>query len=105
MSVSLQQMCCDHVNYDINVRCWLCLSEVLVSSAKADLTLQDAHRNTALHLACSKVPNTRSHTSNTSSTVHQSSPAARHTTGTQTQACKEHKTVPPARWMKEPRFQ
>ncbi len=65
MSVSLQQMCCDHVNYDINVRCWLCLSEVLVSSAKADLTLQDAHRNTALHLACSKVPNTRSHTSNT----------------------------------------
>ncbi|KTG33482.1 hypothetical protein cypCar_00041820 [Cyprinus carpio] len=28
--------------------------EVLVSSAKADLTLQDAHRNTALHLACSK---------------------------------------------------
>uniref|UniRef100_A0A671RXH9 Serine/threonine-protein phosphatase 6 regulatory ankyrin repeat subunit A-like n=1 Tax=Sinocyclocheilus anshuiensis TaxID=1608454 RepID=A0A671RXH9_9TELE len=28
--------------------------EVLVSSAKADMTLQDAHRNTALHLACSK---------------------------------------------------
>ncbi|XP_071368602.1 serine/threonine-protein phosphatase 6 regulatory ankyrin repeat subunit A, partial [Centroberyx affinis] len=28
--------------------------EVLVSSAKADLTLQDNHRNTALHLACSK---------------------------------------------------
>lgn len=26
-----------------------------MSSAKADLTLQDAHRNTALHLACSKV--------------------------------------------------
>uniref|UniRef100_A0A8C1B9J1 Ankyrin repeat domain 28b n=1 Tax=Cyprinus carpio carpio TaxID=630221 RepID=A0A8C1B9J1_CYPCA len=36
--------------------------EVLVSSAKADLTLQDAHRNTALHLACSKVPNTHTHT-------------------------------------------
>ena len=31
------------------------VAEVLVSSAKADLTLQDAHRNTALHLACSKV--------------------------------------------------
>lgn len=28
--------------------------EVLVSSAKADLTLQDKERNTALHLACSK---------------------------------------------------
>uniref|UniRef100_A0A8C4HHT0 Ankyrin repeat domain 28b n=1 Tax=Dicentrarchus labrax TaxID=13489 RepID=A0A8C4HHT0_DICLA len=28
--------------------------EVLVSSAKADLTLQDAVKNTALHLACSK---------------------------------------------------
>uniref|UniRef100_A0A667YM70 Uncharacterized protein n=1 Tax=Myripristis murdjan TaxID=586833 RepID=A0A667YM70_9TELE len=28
--------------------------EVLVSSAKADLTLQDNSRNTALHLACSK---------------------------------------------------
>uniref|UniRef100_A0A3Q0SID9 Ankyrin repeat domain 28 n=1 Tax=Amphilophus citrinellus TaxID=61819 RepID=A0A3Q0SID9_AMPCI len=28
--------------------------EVLVSSAKADLTLQDAAKNTALHLACSK---------------------------------------------------
>ncbi len=36
----------------------LCLAEVLVSSAKADLTLQDANKNTALHLACSKVPNT-----------------------------------------------
>lgn len=34
------------------------LSEVLVSSAKADLTLQDANKNTALHLACSKVRNT-----------------------------------------------
>lgn len=33
----------------------LCLAEVLVSSAKADLTLQDANKNTALHLACSKV--------------------------------------------------
>lgn len=32
----------------------LCL-ELLVSSAKADLTLQDAVKNTALHLACSKV--------------------------------------------------
>lgn len=31
------------------------MAEVLVSSAKADLTLQDTHRNTALHLACSKV--------------------------------------------------
>lgn len=31
------------------------LSELLVSSAKADLTLQDANKNTALHLACSKV--------------------------------------------------
>lgn len=30
-------------------------SELLVSSAKADLTLQDAVKNTALHLACSKV--------------------------------------------------
>ena len=29
--------------------------EVLVSSAKADLTLQDTNKNTALHLACSKV--------------------------------------------------
>lgn len=29
--------------------------ELLVSSAKADLTLQDAAKNTALHLACSKV--------------------------------------------------
>ncbi|MBN3314346.1 ANR28 phosphatase, partial [Atractosteus spatula] len=29
--------------------------EVLVSSAKADLTLQDSNKNTALHLACSKV--------------------------------------------------
>lgn len=29
--------------------------EVLVSSAKADLTLQDNSKNTALHLACSKV--------------------------------------------------
>lgn len=29
--------------------------EVLVSSAKADLTLQDSSKNTALHLACSKV--------------------------------------------------
>uniref|UniRef100_A0A671ULL1 Ankyrin repeat domain 28 n=1 Tax=Sparus aurata TaxID=8175 RepID=A0A671ULL1_SPAAU len=29
-------------------------SELLVSSAKADLTLQDAVKNTALHLACSK---------------------------------------------------
>ncbi|GAA6099008.1 serine/threonine-protein phosphatase 6 regulatory ankyrin repeat subunit A-like isoform X1 [Tachysurus ichikawai] len=28
--------------------------EVLVSKAKADLTLQDANKNTALHLACSK---------------------------------------------------
>uniref|UniRef100_A0A3B3TKS5 Ankyrin repeat domain 28 n=2 Tax=Poecilia latipinna TaxID=48699 RepID=A0A3B3TKS5_9TELE len=28
--------------------------ELLVSSAKADLTLQDAEKNTALHLACSK---------------------------------------------------
>ncbi|XP_072288399.1 serine/threonine-protein phosphatase 6 regulatory ankyrin repeat subunit A-like, partial [Eucyclogobius newberryi] len=28
--------------------------ELLVSSAKADLTLQDAAKNTALHLACSK---------------------------------------------------
>lgn len=28
---------------------------MLVNSAKVDLTLQDAHRNTALHLACSKV--------------------------------------------------
>uniref|UniRef100_A0A672NKZ6 Uncharacterized protein n=1 Tax=Sinocyclocheilus grahami TaxID=75366 RepID=A0A672NKZ6_SINGR len=28
--------------------------EVLLSGAKADMTLQDAHRNTALHLACSK---------------------------------------------------
>uniref|UniRef100_A0A8C5STF7 Uncharacterized protein n=1 Tax=Laticauda laticaudata TaxID=8630 RepID=A0A8C5STF7_LATLA len=28
--------------------------EVLVSSAKADLTLQDKRKNTALHLACSK---------------------------------------------------
>lgn len=36
----------------------LCLAEVLVSSAKADLTLQDANKNTALHLACSKVRNT-----------------------------------------------
>lgn len=35
----------------------LCLAEVLVSSAKADLTLQDANKNTALHLACSKVRN------------------------------------------------
>lgn len=26
-----------------------------MNSAKVDLTLQDAHRNTALHLACSKV--------------------------------------------------
>lgn len=26
-----------------------------MSSAKADLTLQDAAKNTALHLACSKV--------------------------------------------------
>lgn len=34
-----------------------CLAEVLVSSAKADLTLQDANKNTALHLACSKVRN------------------------------------------------
>lgn len=33
----------------------LFLSEVLVSSAKADLTLQDKCKNTALHLACSKV--------------------------------------------------
>lgn len=31
------------------------MAEVLVNSAKVDLTLQDAHRNTALHLACSKV--------------------------------------------------
>lgn len=31
------------------------LLELLVSSAKADLTLQDAVKNTALHLACSKV--------------------------------------------------
>lgn len=31
------------------------LAELLVSSAKADLTLQDAVKNTALHLACSKV--------------------------------------------------
>lgn len=30
-------------------------SELLVSSAKADLTLQDAVKNTALHLACTKV--------------------------------------------------
>lgn len=30
-------------------------SELLVSSAKADLTLQDAVKNTALHLACAKV--------------------------------------------------
>lgn len=29
--------------------------ELLVSSAKADFTLQDAAKNTALHLACSKV--------------------------------------------------
>lgn len=29
--------------------------ELLVSSAKADLTLQDTAKNTALHLACSKV--------------------------------------------------
>lgn len=28
---------------------------MLVSSAKADLTLQDSSKNTALHLACSKV--------------------------------------------------
>lgn len=33
----------------------LSLIELLVSSAKADLTLQDAVKNTALHLACSKV--------------------------------------------------
>lgn len=33
-----------------------CVTEVLVSSAKADLALQDTERNTALHLACSKVP-------------------------------------------------
>lgn len=31
------------------------LLELLVSGAKADLTLQDAVKNTALHLACSKV--------------------------------------------------
>lgn len=30
-------------------------TEVLVSSGKADLSLQDTERNTALHLACSKV--------------------------------------------------
>lgn len=29
--------------------------ELLVSSAKADLNLQDTAKNTALHLACSKV--------------------------------------------------
>lgn len=32
-----------------------CVTEVMVSGAKADLALQDADRNTALHLACSKV--------------------------------------------------
>ena len=31
------------------------LPEMLVSSASADLTLQDNSKNTALHLACSKV--------------------------------------------------
>lgn len=32
-----------------------CFPEVLVSSGKTDLSLQDLNRNTALHLACSKV--------------------------------------------------
>lgn len=32
-----------------------CFAEVLVSSGKTDLSLQDVARNTALHLACSKV--------------------------------------------------
>lgn len=41
-----------------NVKClctYLFILEVLVSSAKANLTLQDVSKNTALHLACSKV--------------------------------------------------
>lgn len=33
----------------------LCVAEVLVNSAKVDLTIHDVHRNTALHLTCSKV--------------------------------------------------
>uniref|UniRef100_A0A672J6T0 Uncharacterized protein n=1 Tax=Salarias fasciatus TaxID=181472 RepID=A0A672J6T0_SALFA len=37
-----------------NSRLHSCVPEVLVSSAKADLALQDTERNTALHLACSK---------------------------------------------------
>lgn len=43
--------CCIELNFSPLT---LCL-ELLVSSAKADLTLQDAVKNTALHLACSKV--------------------------------------------------
>ncbi|XP_048059124.1 serine/threonine-protein phosphatase 6 regulatory ankyrin repeat subunit A-like [Megalobrama amblycephala] len=76
MSVSLNQMCSEVtvninmlieisqkaagcVDGDVNMsdvdddECFVS-AEVLVSSAKADFTLQDAHRNTALHLACSK---------------------------------------------------
>lgn len=41
-------------NIRLDSLCFPCV-ELLVSSAKADLTLQDAAKNTALHLACSKV--------------------------------------------------
>lgn len=34
----------------------LCHPAILLHRAKADLTLLDENRNTALHLACSKVP-------------------------------------------------
>ena len=36
-----------------------CISEMLLQQAKPDLTLLDVNNNTALHLACSKVPLTQ----------------------------------------------
>ena len=51
---------CFKVEVHVGVETTFCLyAEVLVSRAKADLTLQDANKNTALHLACSKVRNTQ----------------------------------------------
>lgn len=50
-------MCLQLTEFVLGFDVCLCLAEVLVSSAKADLTLQDANKNTALHLACSKVRN------------------------------------------------
>ena len=46
---------------EINIFVLLCFPAILLHRAKAGLTLLDENRNTALHLACSKVRATLIH--------------------------------------------